>query len=92
MGNTLPGPPQQVVSINAGVVFCGCVQMVKTTGGPALGASAVSPALTNSAVALLQDTLNEEEKQLWTSLGPNWTLPRSVTAGRRHLMWGVCAK
>lgn len=36
-----------------------------------------SPALTNGAVALLQDNLNEEERQLWTSLGPNWTLPRS---------------
>lgn len=52
--------------------------MVKTTGGPALGASVSSPALTNSAVTLLQENLTEEEKQLWTSLGPNWTLPLSV--------------
>lgn len=35
-----------------------------------------SPALTNAAVTLLQDNLSEEERQLWTSLGPNWTLPR----------------
>lgn len=42
-----------------------------------MGASVSSPALTNGAVALLQDNLNEEERQLWTSLGPNWTLPRS---------------
>ncbi|XP_040922557.1 epidermal growth factor receptor kinase substrate 8-like protein 1 isoform X2 [Toxotes jaculatrix] len=55
--------------------------MVKTTGGPALGASVSSPALTNSAVSLLQDNLNEEERQLWTSLGPNWTLPRSQLRG-----------
>uniref|UniRef100_A0A8C9ZJE4 EPS8 signaling adaptor L1b n=1 Tax=Sander lucioperca TaxID=283035 RepID=A0A8C9ZJE4_SANLU len=52
--------------------------MVRTTGGPALGASVSSPALTSSAVSLLQDNLSEEERQLWTSLGPNWTLPRSV--------------
>ncbi|GLD61371.1 epidermal growth factor receptor kinase substrate 8-like protein 1 [Lates japonicus] len=51
--------------------------MVKTTGGPALGASVSSPALTESAVSLLQDNLTEEERQLWTSLGPNWTHPRS---------------
>lgn len=50
--------------------------MVKTTGGPAMGASVSSPALTNAAVTLLQDNLNQEERQLWTSLGPNWTLPR----------------
>lgn len=51
---------------------------MKTTGGPALGASVSSPALTNSAVSLLRDNLNEQERQLWTSLGPNWTFPRSV--------------
>ncbi|KAM9837691.1 epidermal growth factor receptor kinase substrate 8-like protein 1 isoform 2-T2 [Aulostomus maculatus] len=55
--------------------------MVKTTGGPALGASVVSPALTNSAVSLLQDNLREDERQLWASLGPNWTLPRSQLRG-----------
>lgn len=52
-----------------------CGQMVKTTGGPALGASVSSPSLTDSAVSLLRDNLSEEERQLWTSLGPNWTLP-----------------
>ncbi len=57
---------------------CVCVQMVRTTGGPALGASVSSPAMTNSAITLLQDNLNEEERQLWSSLGPNWTLPRLV--------------
>ncbi|KAM7370969.1 hypothetical protein PAMP_010476 [Pampus punctatissimus] len=51
--------------------------MVKTTGGPDLGASVISPALTSSAVSLLQENLNEEERQLWMSLGHNWTLPRS---------------
>ncbi|XP_072229032.1 epidermal growth factor receptor kinase substrate 8-like protein 1 [Leuresthes tenuis] len=62
-------------------VFKPLDMMVKTTGGPALGASVSSPALTDSAVSLLRDNLNEEEKQLWTSLGPNWTLPRSQLRG-----------
>lgn len=47
--------------------------MVKTTGGPALCAKVVSPALTSGAVSLLQEHLTTEEKELWVSLGPNWT-------------------
>ncbi|XP_077940085.1 epidermal growth factor receptor kinase substrate 8-like protein 1a isoform X1 [Gasterosteus aculeatus] len=47
--------------------------MVKTTGGPALAASVASPAMTIGAVSLLQNHLIEEEKELWTSLGPYWT-------------------
>uniref|UniRef100_A0A4W6ERD8 EPS8 signaling adaptor L1a n=1 Tax=Lates calcarifer TaxID=8187 RepID=A0A4W6ERD8_LATCA len=52
--------------------------MVNTTGGPDLGASVVSPAMTSGAVSLLKEHLTEEEKQLWTSLGPNWSSPWSV--------------
>lgn len=52
--------------------------MVKTTGGPALGASVVSPAMTSGAVSLLQEHLTAEERELWASLGPNWILPWSV--------------
>lgn len=66
------------------------VQMVKTTGGPAMGASVSSPTLTNSAVLLLRDNLNEEEHQLWTSLGPNWTLPRSVALFGDLLYFTLC--
>ncbi|XP_034415303.1 epidermal growth factor receptor kinase substrate 8-like protein 1 isoform X2 [Cyclopterus lumpus] len=62
-------------------VFKPLNMMVKTTGGPALGASVSSPALTSSAVYLLQDHLSEDERQLWTSLGPNWTLPCSQLTG-----------
>ncbi|XP_004562487.3 epidermal growth factor receptor kinase substrate 8-like protein 1 [Maylandia zebra] len=62
-------------------VFKPLDMMVKTTGGPAFGAAISSPALTSSAVSLLQDTLTEEERQLWTSLGPNWTHPRSQLRG-----------
>uniref|UniRef100_A0A3Q0QQD6 EPS8 signaling adaptor L1b n=1 Tax=Amphilophus citrinellus TaxID=61819 RepID=A0A3Q0QQD6_AMPCI len=62
-------------------VFKPLDMMVKTTGGPAFGASVSNPALTSSAVSLLQNTLSDEERQLWTSLGPNWTLPRSQLRG-----------
>ncbi|XP_054454807.1 epidermal growth factor receptor kinase substrate 8-like protein 1 isoform X2 [Anoplopoma fimbria] len=62
-------------------VFKPLNMMVLTTGGPALGASVTSPALTSSAVYLLKDNLSEEERQLWTSLGPNWTLPGSQLRG-----------
>ncbi|XP_077413932.1 epidermal growth factor receptor kinase substrate 8-like protein 1 [Vanacampus margaritifer] len=51
--------------------------MVKTTGGPQLGGSVVSPAMTNGAVSLLQEHLTADEKELWTELGPNWTTPCS---------------
>lgn len=54
------------------------LQLVKTTGGPALGASVASPAMTAGAVSFLQGHLNKEENGLWTSLGPNWTSPWSV--------------
>ncbi|XP_048065037.1 epidermal growth factor receptor kinase substrate 8-like protein 1a [Megalobrama amblycephala] len=58
-------------------VFIPLHLMVKTTGGPKLAATVSSPALTSGAISLLQQNLNEQEKQLWTSLGPNWTLPFS---------------
>uniref|UniRef100_A0A8C1PWB6 Epidermal growth factor receptor kinase substrate 8-like protein 1 n=1 Tax=Cyprinus carpio TaxID=7962 RepID=A0A8C1PWB6_CYPCA len=50
-------------------------QMVKTTGGPELAATVSSPAMTSGAISLLQQNLNEQEKQLWNSLGSNWTMP-----------------
>ncbi|XP_029619920.1 epidermal growth factor receptor kinase substrate 8-like protein 1 [Salmo trutta] len=62
-------------------VFKPLDMLVRTIGGPALGASVISPALTNSAISLLQDNLTEEEKQLWTALGPHWTLPHSQLRG-----------
>ncbi|XP_028978907.2 epidermal growth factor receptor kinase substrate 8-like protein 1a isoform X2 [Esox lucius] len=51
--------------------------MVKTTGGPEMGGIVISPALTSGAVSLLQKHLTDKEKELWTSLGPYWTLHRS---------------
>src|SRR4029434_3093548 len=58
--------------------MCVCDQTVNATVGPSLDASVSSPALTSGAVTLLQDTLTEEEKELWTSLGANWTSAQSV--------------
>ncbi|KAJ8245826.1 hypothetical protein GJAV_G00260710 [Gymnothorax javanicus] len=58
-------------------VFSPLEMLVKTTGGPGVGASVSSPAMTSGAVSLLQDTLTDEERQLWAALGPNWTHPRS---------------
>ncbi|KAI5097234.1 eps8-like1 isoform X2, partial [Silurus meridionalis] len=54
--------------------------MVKTTGGPDLAAAVSSPALTSGAISLLQQNLTHEEKELWSSLGPNWTQANSQHA------------
>lgn len=58
-------------------VFVPLRLMIKTTGGPALAASVASPAMTSGAVSLLQEHLTEEEREQWTSIGPNWTSPCS---------------
>ncbi|KAJ8250966.1 hypothetical protein GJAV_G00215670 [Gymnothorax javanicus] len=58
-------------------IFTALDLIVKTTGGPTQGAGVSSPALTGGAVELLQQNLTEGERQLWTSLGPNWTQSRS---------------
>lgn len=58
-------------------VFIPLDLMVKTTGGPTFAATISSPALTSGAISLLQKNLNANEKALWTSLGPYWTLQYS---------------
>ncbi|XP_028845988.1 epidermal growth factor receptor kinase substrate 8-like protein 1 [Denticeps clupeoides] len=62
-------------------VFRPLEMMVKATGGPALALRVLSPAMTTGAVSLLQNTLSDEEKQLWRSLGTYWTEPRSQLPG-----------
>ncbi|KAF7668793.1 hypothetical protein LDENG_00287190 [Lucifuga dentata] len=37
----------------------------------------VSPLLTDSALLLLDSVVNQEENQLWRSLGDSWNIPRS---------------
>ncbi|KAM9394341.1 epidermal growth factor receptor kinase substrate 8-like protein 1a isoform 2-T2 [Pholidichthys leucotaenia] len=67
-----PGAPQLLHHI-----FLPLRLLVKTTGGPALCASVLSPAMTSGAVSLLQEHLTVQEKELWNSLGTNWTSPCS---------------
>ncbi|XP_077595878.1 epidermal growth factor receptor kinase substrate 8-like protein 1 isoform X2 [Stigmatopora nigra] len=76
--STIAGPSSEEL---VHYVFKPLDMMVKTTGGPALAASVSSPALTGAAVSLLQDNLDAGERQLWTSLGPNWTHSRSELRG-----------
>ncbi|XP_011476610.1 epidermal growth factor receptor kinase substrate 8-like protein 1 isoform X1 [Oryzias latipes] len=58
-------------------VFLPLQLLVNTTGGTTMAASVVSPGMTKGAVAMLQNDLTAENKQLWTSLGTNWTSPCS---------------
>ncbi|XP_036381124.1 epidermal growth factor receptor kinase substrate 8-like protein 1 [Megalops cyprinoides] len=62
-------------------IFVPLDMIVRTTGGPALAASVSTPAMTSGAVSLLSENLTDEERQLWTTLGTNWTLPRSQLRG-----------
>ncbi|KAM4702544.1 epidermal growth factor receptor kinase substrate 8-like protein 1 isoform 2-T3 [Rhinophrynus dorsalis] len=50
--------------------------LVESTGGVEMVAGITSPMLTNEAVTLFKECLDEKEMELWTSLGPNWTKPR----------------
>uniref|UniRef100_A0A8C8DIW2 EPS8 signaling adaptor L1a n=1 Tax=Oryzias sinensis TaxID=183150 RepID=A0A8C8DIW2_9TELE len=61
-------------------VFLPLQLLVNTTGGTTMAASVVSPGMTKGAVAMLQNDLTAENKQLWTSLGTNWTSPWSVAS------------
>lgn len=70
--------------IQYSVCVCVCCQMVKTTRGPNLAAGVSSPALTNGAISLLQQNLTQEERELWGSLGANWTQAKSVLQVLAH--------
>ncbi|XP_067291723.1 epidermal growth factor receptor kinase substrate 8-like protein 1 isoform X2 [Pseudorasbora parva] len=59
-------------------VFKPLDMIVKATGGPGFAASVSSPAMTQGAVALLQNNLTAQENALWISLGPNWTHQKSA--------------
>lgn len=50
--------------------------LVDSSGGAEMAAAIKSPMLTKEAVILLKECLDENELQLWDSLGPNWTKPR----------------
>ncbi|XP_039540823.1 epidermal growth factor receptor kinase substrate 8-like protein 1 isoform X2 [Pimephales promelas] len=59
-------------------VFKPLDMIVRATGGPGFAASVSSPAMTQGAVALLQNSLTPQENALWVSLGPNWTHQKSA--------------
>lgn len=59
-------------------IFKPLEMVVKATGGPGFAASVSSPAMTQGAVTLLQNSLTTQENALWISLGPNWTQHRSA--------------
>ncbi|XP_053307906.1 epidermal growth factor receptor kinase substrate 8-like protein 1 [Spea bombifrons] len=50
--------------------------LVDSSGGVEMAAAVKSPMLTKEAVVLLSECLDDNEMELWTSLGPNWTKPR----------------
>lgn len=54
----------------------GPLDVMVQTAGLDVASSVSSPFLTNDAVHLLTDTLNETENTLWQSLGDHWTKPR----------------
>ncbi|XP_041425435.1 epidermal growth factor receptor kinase substrate 8-like protein 1 isoform X5 [Xenopus laevis] len=50
--------------------------LVDSCGGVEMPSEMTSPMLTKEAVTFLKESLNDQELELWTSLGPNWTKPR----------------
>ncbi|KAM4748649.1 epidermal growth factor receptor kinase substrate 8 isoform 2-T2 [Rhinophrynus dorsalis] len=51
--------------------------MVEATGGPELASTVLSPLLIKDAIDFLRFILNNEEKQLWMSLGDTWNKCRA---------------
>ncbi|XP_075047225.1 epidermal growth factor receptor kinase substrate 8-like protein 1 isoform X2 [Mixophyes fleayi] len=50
--------------------------LVDSSGGVEMASEITSPMLTKEAVILLKECLDDNETELWNSLGPNWTKPR----------------
>ncbi|XP_020035977.1 epidermal growth factor receptor kinase substrate 8 isoform X2 [Castor canadensis] len=51
--------------------------VVQATGGPELARSVLSPLLTKDTIDFLNYTVNNEERQLWMSLGETWLKVRA---------------
>ncbi|XP_077931788.1 epidermal growth factor receptor kinase substrate 8 isoform X4 [Halichoerus grypus] len=51
--------------------------VVQATGGPELASSVLSPLLTKDAIEFLNFTVNNDERQLWMSLGETWMKARA---------------
>ncbi|XP_078511139.1 epidermal growth factor receptor kinase substrate 8-like protein 1 [Lissotriton helveticus] len=59
--------------------------VVDSSGGLQLAQEVKSPMLTKEAIILLKESLDDNQMELWQSLGPNWTKPR-VEFGRDYAM------
>ncbi|XP_069494130.1 epidermal growth factor receptor kinase substrate 8-like protein 1 [Ambystoma mexicanum] len=57
--------------------------VVDSSGGVQLAQEVKAPMLTKEAISLLKESLNDQQMELWQSLGPNWTQPR-VEFGRDY--------
>lgn len=51
--------------------------VVQATGGPELASSVLSPLLTKDTIDFLNYTVNNDERQLWISLGETWMKARA---------------
>ncbi|XP_046859573.1 epidermal growth factor receptor kinase substrate 8-like isoform X2 [Xenia sp. Carnegie-2017] len=51
--------------------------LIRCTRGPEEASKVISPLMTSESIELLRSTLNDKEAELWQSLGPAWTLPKS---------------
>uniref|UniRef100_G1LAH8 Epidermal growth factor receptor kinase substrate 8 n=1 Tax=Ailuropoda melanoleuca TaxID=9646 RepID=G1LAH8_AILME len=51
--------------------------VVQATGGPELASSVLSPLLTKDTIDFLNYTVNNDERQLWMSLGETWMKART---------------
>lgn len=51
--------------------------LIRCTGGPEKARAVIVPLLTTQTIDLLQNCLSSKETELWMSLGPNWTMPKS---------------
>ncbi|NXN91011.1 EPS8 kinase, partial [Rhinopomastus cyanomelas] len=51
--------------------------VIRTTGGPELAGTVLSPLLTKDTIDFLRYTVTSEEGQLWMSLGDTWTKARA---------------
>ncbi|KAH8382227.1 hypothetical protein KR009_002508, partial [Drosophila setifemur] len=65
--------PVHNVFISLSTIVTVCNDIYVDAGLPE---SVVNPLLRRETIAFLNGTLNSTEKQLWQSLGPNWTVPK----------------
>ncbi|XP_032578055.1 epidermal growth factor receptor kinase substrate 8 isoform X1 [Drosophila sechellia] len=70
---TKPADPVHNVFISLKSIVTVCNDIYVDAGLPQ---AVVNPLLRRETIAFLNGTLDSNEKQLWQSLGPNWTIPK----------------